>query len=182
MTIGEKIQELRKANGLSQEALAEQLNISRQAVSKWESGYSKPSTQNLIHLAAIFNVRVDQLTNPDRHIELVLDVRKELAIMTKSKKSYIVWGSIALILFIVTFALALYGRISESFNERAVLVLVIISACAILSAFLPFVIAIMRFVYQDCKKRRIKPTFWVLISCSFLGLGYYLIKRDSLKV
>ena len=40
MTLGEKIKELRKARGLSQEELAEQINVSRQAVSKWELGGS----------------------------------------------------------------------------------------------------------------------------------------------
>ena len=54
MTLGEKIQELRKVSGLSQEALAEKMDISRQAISKWETDLSKPSTQNLIHLAAMF--------------------------------------------------------------------------------------------------------------------------------
>ena len=180
MTLGEKIQELRKASGLSQEALAEKMDISRQAVSKWESDLSKPSTQNLIHLATIFDVRVEQLTHPNMHVELVLDVGKEIAAMKNSKRSYIIWGVVALIAFACTFALALYGRISGSIDEQMVLVLVIVSACAILSAILPIIIFIMRFVYRDCKKRKIKPTFWVLISCTFLGLGYYLIKRDSL--
>lgn len=182
MTLGEKIQELRKASGLSQETLAEKMDISRQAVSKWESGLSKPSTQNLIHLAEIFNVRIEQLVHPNMHVELVMDIGKEIAAMKKNRKPYIIGSVIALIVFAVTFAFALYGRISGNFNEQTVFVLVIISACAILSAFLPIMISIMRFVYQDCKKRMIKPTFWVLISCSFLGLGYYLIKRDSLTV
>jgi len=180
MTLGEKIQELRKVSGLSQEALAEKMDISRQAISKWETDLSKPSTQNLIHLAAIFNVRVEQLAHPNMHVELVMDVGKEIATMKKNKMPYIIWAAIALMLFASTFALALYGRIKGGVDEQTVLVLVIISACSILSAILPVIISIMRFVYHDCKKRMLKPTFWVLISCTFLGLGYYLIKRDSL--
>lgn len=52
---------LRKTNGLSQEALAEKLGISRQAVSKWERAEASPDTDNLILLAKIYNVSLDEL-------------------------------------------------------------------------------------------------------------------------
>jgi transcriptional regulator with XRE-family HTH domain len=61
MTLGERIQELRKQHRLSQEALADKLNISRQAVSKWETGLSNPDTENLILLAELFEMSVDEL-------------------------------------------------------------------------------------------------------------------------
>lgn len=59
--LGERIQELRKQVNLSQEALGEKLNVSRQAVSKWETGLSNPDTENLIRLAEIFKISVDEL-------------------------------------------------------------------------------------------------------------------------
>lgn len=62
MTIGEKIRKLRLEAGISQERLAEQLGVSRQAVSKWEKELSFPSTENLLTLAEIFQVSVDELT------------------------------------------------------------------------------------------------------------------------
>ena len=52
MSLAEKIQELRTSHNMSQECLAELLGVSRQAVSKWETGQSKPGTDHLIHLAA----------------------------------------------------------------------------------------------------------------------------------
>ena len=61
MTLGERLQALRRENGLSQETLAEKLNVSRQAVSKWETGLSNPDTENLIRLAGLFKVTVDDL-------------------------------------------------------------------------------------------------------------------------
>ncbi len=61
MNIGEKIQQLRKKEGLSQEALAERLGLSRQAVSKWESGTAIPSIDNLVELSKIFGVTVGEL-------------------------------------------------------------------------------------------------------------------------
>ena len=53
MTFGEKLFKLRKENGLSQEALAEQLNTSRQAISKWENGQGFPETEKLLLIGNI---------------------------------------------------------------------------------------------------------------------------------
>lgn len=61
MTIEDRIRERRTALGISQEYLAEQLGVSRQAVSKWESGKSSPDTRNLIALAGLFGVSVQWL-------------------------------------------------------------------------------------------------------------------------
>lgn len=61
MKFNEKLQKLRKEKGLSQESLAEILNVSRQAISKWESGQSYPETENLIILSGIFGVTIDRL-------------------------------------------------------------------------------------------------------------------------
>lgn len=60
-----KIKELRKKNKMSQKELGEYLCISDRAVSKWESGLSKPSGQNLIYLARIFKVPVEYFLNSD---------------------------------------------------------------------------------------------------------------------
>ena len=61
MTLSEKLQSLRKAAGLSQEALAERLNVTRQAVSKWETGEGKPDIDNLLPLAKLLGTTVDYL-------------------------------------------------------------------------------------------------------------------------
>ena len=61
MTLGEKIKELRKARGLSQEELAEQINVSRQAVSKWELDLSLPDIDNIVQLSQLFDVSTDHL-------------------------------------------------------------------------------------------------------------------------
>ena len=57
--IGEKIKNKRKELNLTQEYLAKELNISRQAVSKWEKGLSEPSMDNLVKLSEIFGVDID---------------------------------------------------------------------------------------------------------------------------
>jgi len=59
----DRLIELRKNNGYSQEELAEQLNISRQAISKWERAESLPDTENLIALSRLYGVTLDELIN-----------------------------------------------------------------------------------------------------------------------
>lgn len=61
MTIGERLKMYRTKKGLSQEKIAEMLDISRQAVTKWEAGQTTPSSDNLIALAKLYNVSLDEL-------------------------------------------------------------------------------------------------------------------------
>ena len=63
MTLGERIQKERTARGLSQEALGERVGVSRQAVSKWEANKATPDTYNLVTLADVFEMTVDELLN-----------------------------------------------------------------------------------------------------------------------
>ncbi len=59
--IANKLLKLRKEKGLSQEALAQELGISRQAVSKWERAEASPDTDNLIELAKLYDISLDEL-------------------------------------------------------------------------------------------------------------------------
>ena len=61
MNIGEKVYQLRKAKGYSQEELAELLGVTRQAVSKWELGSSTPELESVVELAKLFGVTTDYL-------------------------------------------------------------------------------------------------------------------------
>lgn len=63
MELKDKLAELRNKKGLSQIAAAEALNVSRQAISRWETGASAPSTENLIELSRLYGVSVDELVN-----------------------------------------------------------------------------------------------------------------------
>jgi len=65
MALSEKLYTLRKKSGLSQEQLAERLNVSRQAISKWESGASSPENDKLIAISNYFNVSLDYLMKED---------------------------------------------------------------------------------------------------------------------
>ena len=61
MAFGERLQEVRRRAGLTQEQFAAELKVSRQAVSKWENGTSDPSTSNLCALAKLYGIPVEEL-------------------------------------------------------------------------------------------------------------------------
>lgn len=65
MSLGENIREKRKELKLSQEYIADQLGVSRQAVSKWETGQTEPTAKNLVELAQLFGITVSELIEPD---------------------------------------------------------------------------------------------------------------------
>lgn len=67
--LGARIRQLRTGQGLSQEKLAEKLDVSRQAVAKWERGTSLPSTANLLALSRIFGCSVSELTGTPQEDE-----------------------------------------------------------------------------------------------------------------
>lgn len=78
MNFNDKLQKLRKDKGLSQEALAELVNVSRQAVAKWELGGTYPDIDNLITLSEIFKVSIDKLLKPSDECSLNTDNTSEL--------------------------------------------------------------------------------------------------------
>ena len=67
MTLGNNIKRRREELKLSQEYVAEQLGVSRQAVSKWETDQSEPTAGNLIRLAEVFEMKLSELVEPDRY-------------------------------------------------------------------------------------------------------------------
>ena len=76
LDIGKKIQNIRKENNITQNELAEKLQVSRQAVSRWEANLSEPSIEAILMISKLFNLSVDEL----------LETESKQA-STKSKKS-----------------------------------------------------------------------------------------------
>ena len=73
MTLQEKIIKLRKKNGWSQEELADKLYVTRQAVSKWESGQSLPDVEKIVHMSKLFRVTTDYLLNDEIGTEDIIE-------------------------------------------------------------------------------------------------------------
>jgi len=84
--IANRLQALRKEKGYSQEQLALELGISRQAVSKWERAESSPDTDNLICLAKLYNVSLDELLRTDEDVESIKESVKE---KEKEKENFV---------------------------------------------------------------------------------------------
>ena len=82
MKLNEKLHSYRKKSGLSQQELAEQLDVSRQSVSKWETGITVPSVEKLILLSKLYNVPLTIL--PDDDVELKENT--DLQPVTNTKK------------------------------------------------------------------------------------------------
>lgn len=66
MALGENISTKRKELKLSQEYVADQLGVSRQAVSKWETGQSEPTAKNLVELSTLFGISLSELVEPEK--------------------------------------------------------------------------------------------------------------------
>ena len=77
MEFHEKLQRLRKERGLTQEALAASLYVSRAAISKWESGRGYPSIDSLKAIAVFFSVTVDDLLSGDEILTLAKEEQKQ---------------------------------------------------------------------------------------------------------
>lgn len=77
MNLSEKIIELRRRNGWSQEQLAERLGVSRQSVSKWESGQSQPELERIVDLCKLFGVSADALIRDEFSLDAALSTVAE---------------------------------------------------------------------------------------------------------
>lgn len=75
MTLEKKLVRLRKKEGMSQADVSEKLNVSRQAVSRWEAGDSRPSIENLQALCKLYNVKLDDLLDESTLSGFMIDSR-----------------------------------------------------------------------------------------------------------
>ena len=103
MEFNEKLQELRKSKGLTQEELAQEIFVSRTAVSKWESGRGYPNIDSLKELAAFFSITVDELISPNEIITAAGNEKQELIGKYTTFSCHVLDVFTALLLFIPAF-------------------------------------------------------------------------------
>ena len=77
--IGEFLKELRKEKGLTQEQLAEQFNVSRRSVSRWETGKNMPDISLLVEIAEFYDTSIPEIINGERKSEKMNEEVKEVA-------------------------------------------------------------------------------------------------------
>ena len=112
MELGEKLQQLRKSRGMTQEELAEALFVSRTAISKWESGRGYPSIDSLKALSAFFSVSVDDLLSAEKLMDIA-EKDTENKVRTVSGRLF---GTVDLSAFLLIF-LPLYPNPADGYVD-----------------------------------------------------------------
>lgn len=111
MKFCEKLKELRRQKGLTQEELAAKLFVSRTAVSKWESGKGYPNIESLKAIACFFEITVDELLSGDELLTLAEEDTKQHKRHFKSLVFAFLDLSVALLLFLPFFAQTVNGTL-----------------------------------------------------------------------
>ena len=112
MKFEEKLIKLRKENLLSQEELAEKLNVTRQTISKWELGQSKPDIEKLKEISSLFKVSIEQLTDDNN-----TEINKKIKEKDNSKVAKIIITITVIAVIIITLIVAfVYQRIFKTFD------------------------------------------------------------------
>ena len=121
MKLSDKLITLRKENGWSQEDFAEKLDVSRQAISRWENGTALPDAQNILQISKLFNVTADYLLNDDYNEEANISAVEISAEETKPlarKKKHLHWLSICFIILLSVCAIIYVVKISNEVHTH----------------------------------------------------------------
>ncbi len=130
MNLPDKIIKHRKSNGWSQEEFAEKLNVSRQAVSRWENGSALPDAQNILQLSRLFDVTTDYLLNDDYESDKDIPcIKKANNVIDTQKRNYTRLSVIASIAFAISAVIWLFLAIST----LEIIYVVLTIACSLLS-------------------------------------------------
>jgi len=186
MNLAKKIIGLRKQKGWSQEELASRLDVSRQSVSKWESGVSTPDMHKILHLSDVFNVTTDYLLKEElaeEHANLdedELDLIKPKTIDTKEAKAFLTTSLLASKMIGLGIVLCMMGAVSVIFFSGTADIQVILGsketqlAIGLVGLFVLVAIAVVLFIFASNKMNEYK-----YLSTSVLSLERRF--KDELK-
>lgn len=85
MTLGTKLKTHRERNKMSQNSVADQLNVSRQAISKWENDHGFPDIENLVRLSKLYQVSIDELLHENEELQQKIETNNSKITETKKK-------------------------------------------------------------------------------------------------
>ena len=153
MEFNEKLQELRKQKGLTQEELAEQLYVSRTAVSKWESGRGFPNIESLKAISKYFAISLDELLSSEVILAIAEKDQKEKEGMIRDLIFGLLDCSVALLLF-----LPFFGRNNNGVIQEVSLLVLNSIQPYLKAAYFAFVcimtaFGILTLALQNCRKR-----------------------------
>lgn len=129
MKFNEKLMELRKKEGLSQEELGYKLNVTRQTVSKWELGQTTPEMDKLKEISKIFNISVDELINEAEVVnETKTKIENQPIVDTDDNKKeknmkIIIIGALVIVIILIVVKIAtaipIFNKVNDTVNETA---------------------------------------------------------------
>ena len=179
MEFNEKLQELRKRKGLTQEALAERLFVSRTAVSKWESGRGFPNLESLKAISKVFSVSLDELLSGEEILAIAEKDQKERDQTVRDLVFGLLDCGVVLLLF-----LPFFGQKTGS----AIQVVSVLALCEVQPylriAYIVFVLAmamvgVFTLALQNCRQRLwVQSKRWVSLSVSALGLCLFIVSQQ----
>lgn len=114
MSLGERLYELRKKKGLSQEEVAEKLNVTRQSVSKWETDESKPDFDKIVPICELYEISTNELLNgtkEEKEKQEVETINKD----NKKKRALII--AIAIFLYFLALIWVIISEVTFNLNE-----------------------------------------------------------------
>lgn len=162
MKFSEKLQKLRKEKNYSQEQLADMLDVSRQSVSKWESGQTYPEMDKLISLCKIFGCTMDDLVNDEVNDEII----KEKRMMKNST-----WFDELLLFIQNIYELLSHSSFKSILKYVGEMIVVVIIECLI---YLPYILLTNQFINLFSFIFQNNSTYYGIMS-SFFNLIYLLL-------
>ena len=179
MELHEKLQQLRKQRGLTQEELARQLYVSRTAISKWESGRGIPSIDSLKAISKFFSLSLDDLLSGEELLAIAENDRKETARSLRDPVFGLLDCGMALLLFLPFFGQSVNGTVEAvsllAFTEIQPYLKAVYLA---ITALMP-VLGIVTLALQGCRHRYwLKSKHTLSLTLSAVGLLVFIVSQQ----
>lgn len=156
MEFNEKLQQLRKQKGLTQEELAERLYVSRTAISKWESGRGFPNIESLKAISKYFSVSLDELLSGDEILAIAEKDHKEREYTVRDLVFGLLDCAMALLLFLPFFGQKATGAIQNVSLLGLTSVQPYLRAIYLIDVFAMIAMGVVTLALQNCRQ-----LFWL---------------------
>ena len=166
-----RIKQFRLKSKLTQQQLADLMDVTRQAVTRWESGTVEPSTENLISLAQIFDCSVDELICNDLVAPKEKIIIKEVLVKEEKKPSFWSINKANIFLYIISaIAFITYLVLRFTTNYSITVVAVVLFPIIIISTIISLICNIDEIKDKVNFKKFILPPILIIVSFIFLGI------------
>ena len=180
MEFNEKLQELRKQKGLTQEELAETLYVSRTAISKWESGRGFPNIESLKAISKFFSVSLDELLSGEEILAIAENDHKQKERTLRDLIFGLLDCGMALLLFLPFFGQKADGVIREVSLLALSAIQPYLKAAYIAFAGIIIVLGIMTLALQNCRQRLwTQSKSFLSLALSAVGVCLFIISQQS---